>query len=65
MSIPTTQKFTEGYRSLFVTAGWIDVNNGLDITSADYNSGYDIFGFDTSPPICHGEEIEIDLCKRI
>ena len=47
--------FIDGYRSSFATAGRIDMDNGLDITRADYKSGYCIFEFDTSPSLCHGE----------
>ena len=35
----------DGYRSLFATAGKIDMDNSLDITRADYKSGYCIFGW--------------------
>ena len=31
------------------------MDNGLDITRANYKSGYCIFGFGTSPPLCHSE----------
>ena len=48
-------QYIDRYRSLFATAGQIDMDNGLDITRADYKSGYCIFGFDTSPSLCHGE----------
>ena len=34
------------------------MDNGLDITRVDYKSGYCIFGFDTSPTLCHGEPQE-------
>ena len=34
------------------------MDNGLDITRADYKSGYFVFGFDTSPCLCHGEPQE-------
>ena len=34
------------------------MDNGLDITRVDYKSGYCIFGFDTSPNLCHGEPQE-------
>ena len=45
-------KYINGYRSLFGTALQIDMNNGLDITSADYKSGCFIFGLYTSPSLC-------------
>ena len=48
-------KYIGGYRSLFATAGQIDMDNDLDITRADYKSGYSILGFDTSPSLYHGE----------
>ena len=48
-------QYIEGYRSLFETAGRIDMDNGLDITRADYKAGFCIFGFNTSPSLCHGE----------
>ena len=44
-------QYIAGYRSFFATAGRIDMDNGLDITRADYKSGYSIFGFDTSPSL--------------
>ena len=44
-------QYIDGYRSLFATTGRIDMENGLDITRADYKSGYCIFGFDTSPSL--------------
>ena len=34
------------------------MDNGLDITRVDYKSGYCIFGFATSPSLCHGEPQE-------
>ena len=34
------------------------MDNGLDITRADYKSGYFVFGFHTSPCLCHGEPQE-------
>ena len=34
------------------------MDNSLDITRADYKSGYCIFRFDTSPSLCHGEPQE-------
>ena len=49
----TDNQYTDGYRSLFATTGQIDMDNGLDITRVDYKSGYSIFGFDTSPTLCH------------
>ena len=64
MSVPPLKlKFVDNhyidiYRSLFATAGRIDMDNGLDITRSDYKSGYCIFGFDTSPSICNGEPLE-------
>ena len=45
----------DGYRSLFPTGGSIDMNNGLDIMTADYKSGSFTVGFNTSPSLCHGE----------
>ena len=51
-------QYIDGYRSLFGTAGRIDMDNGLDIMMADYKSGYCIFGFDTFPSLCHGEPQE-------
>ena len=59
-------QYIDGYRSLFSTAGRIDMENSLDITRADYKSGYCIFGFNTSF-LCHGEPQErekMELCKR-
>ena len=47
--------YIDGYRSLFATAGQIDMDNSLDITRADCKSGYCIFGLDTFPSLCHGE----------
>ena len=54
----TDNQYIDGYRSLFTTAGRIDMENGLDIMRVDYKSGYCIFGFDTSPTLCHGEPQE-------
>ena len=54
----TDNRHIDGYRSLFATAGRIDMDNGLDIMRVDYKSGYCIFGFDTSPTLCHGEPQE-------
>ena len=54
----TDNQCIDGYRSLFATAGWIDINNGLDITRVDYKSDYCIFGFNTSPTLGHGEHQE-------
>ena len=51
-------QYIDGYRSLFATAGQIDMDKGLDITKAGYKSGYCVFGFDTSPFLCHGEPQE-------
>ena len=51
----TDNQYIDGYRSLFATAGRIDMDNGLDITRVDYKFGYCIFRFDTSPTLCHGE----------
>ena len=51
-------QYIDGYRSLFATAGRIDMDNGLDITRADDKSGCCIFAFDTSPSLCHGEPQE-------
>ena len=34
------------------------MDNGLDITSADYKSGYCIFELDTSLSVCYGEPQE-------
>ena len=50
--------YIDGYRSLFATAGRIDKDNGLDITRADYKSGYYVFGFDTPTSLCHEEPQE-------
>ena len=50
-------QYIDGYRSLFAMAGQIDIDNSLDITWADYKSG-NIFGFDTSSSLCHGEPQE-------
>ena len=36
----TDNQYIDGYRSLFATAGQINMDNGLDITRADYKSGY-------------------------
>ena len=47
-------QYIDGYRSLFATAGRIDIDNGLDITRADYKAGYFVFEFDTSPSFSHG-----------
>ena len=59
-------QYTDGCRSLFATAGSIDIDNGLDITRADYKSDYHIFGFDTSPSLCHGEpQVRKRNCERI
>ena len=54
----TDNQRIDGYRSLFATAGRIDMDNGLDITRVDYKSGYYIFGFDTSPTLCHRQPQE-------
>ena len=54
----TDNQYIDGCRSLFATAGQTDMDNGLDITRVDYNSGYCIFGFDTCPILCHGEPQE-------
>ena len=43
------------YRSLFETAGRVGMDNGLDITRADYKPDYCILGFDTSPSLYQGE----------
>ena len=43
----------DGYRSLLATAGQIDMDSALDITRADYKSGYCIFGFDASFSLYH------------
>ena len=51
----TDNQYIDGYRSLFTTAGRIDIDNGLDVTRVGYKSGYCIFQFDTSPTLCHGE----------
>ena len=51
-------QYIHEYRSLFETAQKIDMDNGLDITRADYKLGYCIFGFDTSPALCHEEPQE-------
>ena len=48
----------DGYRSSFATAGSIDMDNGLNIARAEYKSPYCIFGFSTSPPLCHGKPQE-------
>ena len=48
-------QYIDGYKGLLATAGRIDMDNGLNITKVDYKSGYCIFGFDTSPTLCHGE----------
>lgn len=34
------------------------MDNGFNITMADYKSGYCIFEFDSSPSLCHGEPQE-------
>ena len=57
LNFPDNQ-YIDGYRSLLATAGRIDMENGLDITRVEYKSGYCIFGFDTSPTLCHGEPQE-------
>ena len=36
----TDNQYIDGYRSLFATAGQRNMDNGLDITRADYKSGY-------------------------
>ena len=54
----TDNQYIDGYRSLCTAAGPIDIENGLDVTRVDYKSGYCIFGFDTSPTLCHGEPQE-------
>ena len=54
----TDNLYIDGYRSLFATAGRIDVDNGLGIKRVECKSGYCIFGFDTSPALCHGEPQE-------
>ena len=51
-------QYIDGYRRLFATAGRIDMDNGLDITRADYKSGCYIFGLHTSPSLCYGESQE-------
>ena len=51
-------QYIYGYKCLFATAGRIDMDNGLNLTRADYKSGYCIFVFDTSPSFCHGEPQE-------
>ena len=57
-SLFADNQYIEGYRSLFATAGSIDMNNGFDITRADDKSGYCIFGFGTSPSLCREEPQE-------
>ena len=51
-------QFIDRYKSLFATAGWIDMDNGLNITRTDNKSGYCIFGFDTFPFLCEREPQE-------
>ena len=41
-------------KSLFATAGRLDMGNSLNITRIDYKSGYCSFGFNTSPTLYHG-----------
>ena len=54
----TDNQYIDEYRSLFAIAGQIDMDNGLDITRVDYKSGHFIFGFNTSPTLCHGKPQE-------
>ena len=54
----TDNQYINGYRSLFATAGRIDMDDGSDITKVDYKSGYCIFECDTSLTLCHGEPQE-------
>ena len=54
----TDYQYINGYRSLFTTARRIDMDNVLDITRVGNKSVYCIFGFDTSPTLCHGEPQE-------
>lgn len=51
-------QYIDGSRSLSSTAGGKDMENGLDISRADYKSGYCVFRFDTSPSLCNGEPQE-------
>ena len=37
-------QYIDGYRSLFATSGRVDMDNGLDITRADYKLGFCISG---------------------
>ena len=50
----TDNQDIDGYKSLFTKAERLDLGNGLDIMRIDYKSGYCIFGFNTSPTLCHG-----------
>ena len=51
-------QYIDGCKNLFPKAGRIDTDSDLDIKRADYKSGYCIFGFNTSPSLCHGEPQE-------
>ena len=50
----TDNQDIDGYKSLFATAGRLDMGNSLNITRIDYKSGYCIFGFNTFPTLCDG-----------
>ena len=54
----TDDQYTNGYRNLFATATQLYIHNSLNIMRVDSKSGYCIFGFDTSPTLCHGEPPE-------
>ena len=53
----TDNQYIDRYRNVFAT-GRIDMDNSLNIMRVDSKSDYCIFGFDTSPTLCHGEPPE-------
>ena len=64
----TDNQYIDGYRSLFATGGRIDMDNGLDITTADYKSVI-VFLDSTHLLLFVMESLkngkEMELCERI
>ena len=61
-------QYIDGYRSLFATAGPVDMHIGLDIKRTGYKSGYCIFGYDTLPLFVKGNLQnlkEMEFCEKI
>ena len=46
--------FLDGYKSLFVSTGKINRDEGINIKRSEYKYGYTLFGFDISPSTCNG-----------